>query len=268
MSHALDHDRARPDAAVLATTGLAVGYRRRRATTRVLGSGPLALAPGQVAVLLGPNGAGKSTLLRTLAGSQVPLDGQVVLGGDPLDHLSLHEIAIRRSVVLTDYPDVGMLRARDLVGLGRYPHTGWGGRLTDHDHGVVEESLAAAGAEHLADRSVDRLSDGERQRVMIARALAQEPRLLLLDEPTAFLDIGARFELMGLLRQLADDGLAVVLATHELELALAHADLVWLIDGRRQLIATTPVAAVTGGHIADVFGPKAAELAHRSLAHR
>ncbi len=252
--------------AVLATAGLAVGYRRRRATTLVLESGPLALAPGQVAVLLGPNGAGKSTLLRTLAGSQAPLDGRVVLGGEPLDRLSLHEVATRRSVVLTDSPDIGMLRARDLVGLGRYPHTGWAGRMTDHDHRVVEASLAAAGAEHLADRSIDRLSDGERQRVMIARALAQEPQLLLLDEPTAFLDIGARFELMGLLRQLADDGLSVVLATHELELALAHADLVWLVDGHRQLIATTPAAVVADGHIAAVFGLKAAELAERSLA--
>ncbi len=254
--------------AVLATDGLAVGFRRRRTATLVLETGALSLAAGQVAVLLGPNGAGKSTLLRTLAGTQAPLAGRVVLGGQPLDDLSLHEVATRRSVVLTDYPDVGMLRARDLVGLGRYPHTGWAGRMTDRDHGVVLGSLAAAGAGHLGDRSVDRLSDGERQRVMIARALAQEPRLLLLDEPTAFLDIGARFELMGLLRQLADDGLAVVLATHELELALAHADLVWLADGRRRLIATSPASVVADGHVADVFGAKAAEQAQRSLAFR
>ena len=254
-------------AATLTTTGLSVGYRRRHATTVVLECGPLTVSAGQVAVLLGPNGAGKSTLLRTLAGSQPPLDGRISLGGDRIDELSLHEIATRRAVVLTDNAEIGMLRARDLAGLGRYPHTGWAGRMDDRDHEVVDASLAAAGAEHLGDRSVDRLSDGERQRVMIARALAQEPQLLLLDEPTAFLDIGARFDLMDLLRRLADDGIAIVIATHELELALASADLVWLIDDHGQLVAITPAEAVAQGHITAVFGAKAGGLAQRAVAH-
>jgi iron complex transport system ATP-binding protein len=122
------------------------------------------------------------------------------------------------------------LPVRRIVELGRHPHSGWFGRTTDRDRRVVDWAIDASGARHLAERDFSRLSDGERQRVMIARALAQEPALLVLDEPTAFLDVPSRVELMGLLRQLTRDGtLAVVVSTHELELALRTADVIWLL---------------------------------------
>src|SRR5690606_33133218 len=162
------------------------------------------------------NGIGKSTLLRTLARMQPALSGTIALGGDPLESLSGFELARRLGVVLTDRVAPASLRIRQVIELGRYPHSGWLGGLDARDHDVVDWALDVVGASHLADRDVARVSDGERQRVMIARALAQEPVLLMLDEPTAFLDVSARVELMALLRRLTRAGtLAVLVTTHD-----------------------------------------------------
>ncbi|MCK9899948.1 ABC transporter ATP-binding protein [Parafrankia colletiae] len=248
---------------------LAVGYRRRALrpsslrgrpgrsvrSGRAVLAGLSAAAPrGQLTVLLGPNGIGKSTLLRTLAGLQPPLAGRVRLDGADLGQLSGAERARLVGVVLTDRVQIGLLTAAELVGLGRHPHTGPTGRLTDADHAIVRWALDAVHARHLAGRPVDELSDGERQRVMMARALAQEPSMILLDEPTAFLDAPSRVTVTALLRRLARErNLAVIVSTHDLELSLRVADQVWLVDRTGALHTGHPDEVVGSGAVNTSF---------------
>jgi iron complex transport system ATP-binding protein len=218
--------------AVLRTRALTVGYQGRGDAQRVVLSDlDLKLRAGELTCLLGPNGSGKSTLLRTAAGMQPALAGHAELAGDVVSSLSTLDRARRMAVVLTDQVDVGIMRATDLVALGRYPHTGWSGRLRAADRQTVRWALDACGATSLATRTVAELSDGERQRVLIARALAQQPQVLALDEPIAFIDVPRRVELTALLRDLAREcGLAILMTTHDLDLAIRTADEVWLIE--------------------------------------
>jgi iron complex transport system ATP-binding protein len=238
----------------LRTRDLAVGYRTRRVRRAVLEHVNLAVRPGELVCLLGPNGIGKSTLLRTLARMQPALWGGIELGGSDLRSITHIELARRLGVVLTERVAVEALPVRRIVELGRYPHSGWFGRITDRDRKAVDWAIDAVGVRHLADRDFSRLSDGERQRVMIGRALAQEPVLLVLDEPTAFLDVPSRVELMGLLRQLTREGpLAVVVSTHDLELALRTADVVWLVMPGGELVTGAPEDVVLTGGLAQAF---------------
>jgi iron complex transport system ATP-binding protein len=240
---------------ILETHDLAIGYSARRGALRlIVESLHLQLYAGELVCLLGPNGAGKSTLLRTLAGMQPPLRGGVrVSGADPY-RLPPRELARRLGVVLTDRAEVGALSVRALVALGRYPYTDWTGRLTRQDETVIEHSLAAVGIAAFAPRPVNELSDGERQKVMIARALAQEPQLLLLDEPTAFLDLPRRVELMGILRRLArESGRAVLLSTHDLDLALRSADQIWLFQRGGSIRVGAPEELVLDGAFQAAF---------------
>jgi len=243
-----------PFDAALRTRDLAVGYRTRRARRVVLEHVNLAVDGGELVCLLGPNGIGKSTLLRTIAKMQPALWGSVELGGTDLRCVSHAELARRLGVVLTERVAVEALTVRQIVGLGRYPHSGWFGQLTGRDRAAVAWAIDAVGARHLVDRDFSRVSDGERQRVMIARALAQEPAVLLLDEPTAFLDMPSRVELMGLLRQLTRERpLAVVVSTHDLELALRTADTIWLVMPGGDLVTGAPEDVVLSGAIAQAF---------------
>lgn len=227
-----------------------VGYGRPPRRGRVVLRGVCAeLRVGELACLIGPNGTGKSTLLRSVARFQPLLGGSVRVAGRPIAAVSARDLARQVAVVLTDRVIVGAMRVYDVVALGRFPHTGVGGRLHRHDHAVVQRSMLATGATQLADRLVAELSDGERQRVMIARALAQEPSVLLLDEPAAFLDVRGRFELTALLLRLTrEHGLAVLMSTHDLEHTLRNADTVWLVDGERVLVAG-PEDLVLAGHV-------------------
>jgi iron complex transport system ATP-binding protein len=241
-------------APALTTSDLAVGYRSRRERRAVLERVNVAVAQGELVCLLGPNGIGKSTLMRTLGRMQAPLWGSVQLGGRPIESLSASELAQRLGVVLTERVTVESLRVRQVVAFGRYPHSGWFGGLSEHDHDVVSWALDAVGAMHLADRDFGRISDGERQRVMVARALAQEPVLLMLDEPTAFLDVPSRVELMGLLRRLTRGGsLAVIVSTHDLELALRTADVLWLLLPGGEVVTGAPEDVILSGGIATAF---------------
>ena len=238
----------------MTTRELAVGYRSRRQRRAVLERVNLTADSGELVCLLGPNGIGKSTLIRTLARMQPALWGSVELGGASLESLSASDLARRLAVVLTERVGVESLRARQVVELGRYPHSGWLGSLSARDRDVVSWAMEAVGASHLLDRDFARISDGERQRVMVARALAQEPMLLVLDEPTAFLDVPSRVDLMGLLRRLTrTEALAVVVSTHDLELALRTADVVWLLMPGGEVITGAPEDVMLSGAIATAF---------------
>lgn len=237
------------------TTGYPVRRTLRPATARTVATQLSATARrGELTVLLGPNGSGKSTLLRTICGLQPALDGSITLDGTHVDAMSVDEVARAIAVVLTERVDPGLLSGRELAGLGRTPHLGLGGRMSPRDHAVVGWALDAVGAHHLAERPVSEMSDGERQRVLAARALAQEPVLLVLDEPTAFLDVPSRVALVELLRRAArEHDLAVVMSTHDLELALRVADHVWLLDRSGRLDTGTPEQLALDGRIGAVF---------------
>ena len=241
-------------APLLTAEDLAVGYMNRKTPHPVAGPLRLALWPGELVCLLGPNGAGKSTLLRTLAGLQPALSGRLDLGGRPLAAMEASERARQLSIVLTDRVDAGNLAVRELVRLGRHPHTGWLGSLSAHDEARVQAALEATGTEVFADRPVGELSDGERQKVLLARALAQDTPVVLLDEPTAHLDLPNRVALMRLLHQLArTTGKAILLSTHELDLALQAADRVWLLPADGPLRTGTPEDLVLSGAFAAAF---------------
>ncbi len=243
------------DGAILQTRGLCIGYAHRRHEGNLLAADlEVELLKGELVCLLGPNGAGKSTLLRTLSGLQKPLAGEVLLQGRNLQGLTEDERARLLGLVLTERIDAGNLSVYALVALGRYPYTGWYGRLTPADEEVVRWAIAAVGARDLAARSVGELSDGERQKVMVARALAQEPALLLLDEPTAFLDLPRRVEIARLLRCLASGSdRAVLLSTHDLDLALRCADRLWLLSPGGPLQVGAPEDLVLSGAFQQTF---------------
>jgi iron complex transport system ATP-binding protein len=231
---------------LLTTHDLSIGYPTQQRT--VAQGLTLSLAAGQLVCLLGPNGAGKSTLMRTLAGLQTPLAGTVQLAGELLTDISTLDLARRMSLVLAERVDMGTMRVGELVALGRAPHTGRFGRLTAIDQARIEQALTLTNTNRLVDRRLHQLSDGERQTVMLARALAQDTDLILLDEPTAHLDLPNRVEMMRLLRQLTrQTGKAILLSTHELDLALQAADTLWLFDVRGQLTVGAPEDLVLTG---------------------
>jgi iron complex transport system ATP-binding protein len=239
---------------LLTAADLVVGYTAKKIPRPVAGPLQLSLWPGELVCLLGPNGAGKSTLLRTLAGLQPPVGGQLTMGGTSLAALSAPERARQLSIVLTDRIDAGNLTVRELVRLGRHPHTGWLGGLSAYDEAQVQAALVSTGTEAFAPRPVGELSDGERQKVLLARALAQDTPVVLLDEPTAHLDLPNRVALMRLLHGLArQTGKAILLSTHELDLALQAADRIWLLPAEGALRTGTPEDLVLSGSFAAAF---------------
>ncbi|RDH48961.1 ABC transporter ATP-binding protein [Fischerella thermalis] len=247
---------------ILHTSNLTIGYKRSRRATRIVASDISAsLNTGELVCLLGANGVGKSTLLRTLAGIQPPIKGKVQLQGKDIYKLAPQELAKRLSLILTEKVEVGILSAYALVAMGRYPYTDWWGKLTSKDEKIVKWAIESVGATDLAKRNVSELSDGERQKIMIARALAQEPVLMLLDEPTAFLDLPRRVEIMQLLRCLArETNQAILLSTHDLDLALRLADKVWLLTEGGFLHIGAPEDLVLTGVFTEAFQSEGVEF--------
>ncbi len=240
---------------MLQTSALTIGYKNGGKTPRVVANQlNLQLSAGEFVCLVGPNGVGKSTLLRTVIGLQPKLAGEIQLSGRILATYHPRELANQVSVVLTTPISVGAMRVDELVAMGRFPFTGMFDRMTDHDWDVVHETLRVVGVENLSHRYIHTLSDGERQKVMIARALAQEPRLLVLDEPTAYLDLPGRVVVMDLLHDLAGgNDKAVLTSTHDLDLALRHADRIWLMDDSGQISQGAPEDLVLNGSFAQIF---------------
>ena len=236
--------------------GLSIGYKTRRKVRKTIAADlSLDLKAGDLVCLVGPNGCGKSTLLWTITGLLPPLSGEVYLGGRDVRALAPLERAKLVSVVLTNPVQAGQLSVYDVCGLGRYPYTGWLGSLTDIDRRQVEQALDAVGVASFADRFLDELSDGERQKVMIARALAQNSRLMILDEPTAYLDVPYRMEIMHILRSLArNEDRGILLSTHDLDLAMRTADHLWAISREGRFYCGAPEDLALDGVISEVFG--------------
>ncbi len=238
----------------LETRALTIGYRRRRGDIVLARDLNLALQRGSLVGILGANGVGKSTLLRTLACMQAPLAGHVLLAGEEAAHLLPLEVARRLCIVLTAAPQVSLLNGYALVALGRYPHSDWLGRLSKSDHAQVAWALQAVGATDLAEQRVARLSDGQRQKLMIARALTQDCPLMLLDEPTAFLDYPRRLETLRLLRRLTRQAdRAILVCTHELDLALRYCDELWLMS-KSGVTVGSPATILRDGSLHATFG--------------
>ncbi len=242
---------------IISTQDLDIGFPakgRRKSATLVASQISVAMQRGEIICLLGPNGSGKSTLIRTLAGLHAPLNGDVMLDGHQLNQYANKHIARKVSTVLTDRITIGNISVYELVAFGRSPYTGWFGSLNKKDEEIVEWAIASAGIEEFVNRDVLHLSDGERQKVMIARALAQDTPAMLLDEPTAHLDLPNRVEIIRLLRRLAHDtNKGILLSTHELDLALKAADTLWLINSEGEVITGTPEDLVLGGIFESVF---------------
>ena len=214
------------------TRSLSIGYRTRNRVFTVMEGLSLSARRGELVALIGRNGTGKSTLLRTLVGLQPPLGGSVVLDGHALGEIGLSRLPRLVSFASTEPVTLHNIRVRDVVSLGRFPYTNWIGTLTDADVKAVAIALEATGLSGLEDRSIDSISDGERQRTLIARSLAQDTGLLVMDEPTAFLDLPSRYGIVSLLRSLTrEKGKCVIYSTHDLDTAINEADRIWLMTG-------------------------------------
>lgn len=239
---------------IITASALSIGYRQGRQGKKIVQADlDFSLERGTLTCLLGPNGAGKSTLLRTLGGSQKPLGGLLTLEGQLLEHYSERELSRQIGLVLTDKTYAGGLLVKELVALGRHPHSGFFGRLDQDDYHAVDEALRQAGISHKAESYLAELSDGERQKVMIAKALAQECPIILLDEPTAFLDVVSRIEIMNLLHGLAASGKTILLSSHDIEQALLLADRLWLLSKENGLTSGTTEDLILDGELGRLF---------------
>lgn len=228
----------------ITTNRLTVGYRGHRVVEDI----SLSLPCGRLVCLLGPNGAGKSTLLRTLCGFQPPIAGTVTISGSDITTMSAAEVARLVSVVLTDRPLTPSLTAAEMVGMGRAPYTGFWGMLSDEDRRLVSEAMQTVGIAPLATRRMGRLSDGERQKVMIAKALAQHTPVIVLDEPTAFLDYPSKVAVMKTLARLAhDEGKTILMSTHDLEFAAQLGDELMKIENKH-------IRKITADEVSRIIG--------------
>jgi len=224
---------------------LSTGYGSRVVTPDINAS----LEPGELTSLLGPNGVGKSTLLRTLSTFLPPLNGEIVLQGRPLSTLSPTELSRLIGLVLTERPDVQNMTVHDMVSMGRSPYTGFWGRLRQEDEQFVCEAMQLTGITSLEHRMFNTLSDGERQKVMIAKVLAQQTPVILLDEPTAFLDFPSKVDMMRLLRRLAHDMQKIIfLSTHDVEMALQLSDRLWIMH-RGEVVIGSPAELSENGEL-------------------
>lgn len=249
---------------MLTTEQLAIGYQQV-----LIPPFDLALPGGVLTALLGVNGIGKSTLLRTLAGLQVPLAGAVRFNGRDLHELSAGERARQVAVVLTERAIAPFMDLRTLVSLGRQPWTDRFGRMGASDMQVVAAALERTGMQALADRVLERCSDGERQKAFIARALAQDTPALLLDEPTAYLDLPNRAAIVRMLHSIAHtDGRSVLFSTHDVQLALDLCDRILLLRPGREPWSGTPAEAMADGHLVEAFAGSGIRFDATSGTHR
>ena len=247
---------------------LCVGYRKGRSTDRLLEGISIDIDKGQLTAIMGRNGTGKSTLLRTLCGLQKPLSGEVIIYGEPIGSLSLPSRARKVSFVSTEPVHISHMRITDLVALGRTPHTGWFGRMSDEDRIIIADAIAATGLSEKQYAFIDEISDGERQRAMIARALSQDTDIIFLDEPTAFLDVINRYDIFHLLHKLTrEKDKTIIFSTHDLQIALSESDQILLLENKT-LIHGAPEDLLLSDELSVLFSREHLEFnrEHGSLA--
>lgn len=246
---------------VLQTTDLDAGYGKGAQRRSVLNHINISLKTGELVCFMGPNGVGKSTLLRTLTGVQPALSGNVDILGTNLTKLSAADMATNVAMVLTDKTNAGNLTGREIVALGRYPYLGWNLVFTEEDEIKIEEAIERTNIASFCDKKIVELSDGQVQKIMIARALCQDTPIMILDEPTAHLDLNNRVEIINLLRELVKTtNKAVLMATHELDLALQSSDRLWLAGYNHPIEEGFPEDMVLNGKIDQVFELKGFDL--------
>ena len=241
---------------ILKTSALSIGYD----TKTVVSDINVTLNEGDIIALVGPNGAGKSTLFKTFSTHIKPVSGKIELFGKDLALYSPKEHAKLLGIVLTERPDDMFLKVFDVVAAGRYPYTGMFGKLTENDENEIKASLELVGINHLIDRVFNTLSDGEKQKVMIAKAIAQNTPIIMLDEPTAFLDYPSKIELFSLLKKLAkEQKKAILFSSHDLELLLRYTDNLWIIAKNKPFVAGQSSELLKNGVIKDYFELKDAD---------
>ena len=226
---------------------LGIGYRGKHGVKEVASGINASLYAGELTCLIGPNGVGKSTLMRTVCAFQEKLGGNIVIDGKELEAYPDKELSKKIGVVLTHKPQIQNMNVEELVALGRSPYTGFWGKLEKEDRKIVSDAISLIGIDNLRSRMIQNLSDGERQKVMIAKAIAQQTPIICLDEPTAFLDFPSKIETMQLLKKLAkENGKTIFLSTHDLELTLQIADRIWLMQKGNITIGTPEEVAQSG----------------------
>lgn len=243
---------ARP---ILHTKELRIGYRKGRKSNSVMENINISLYPGELVCIIGANGIGKSTLLRTLAGTQHPLSGNVLINETSILKFRASQLSRLIGLVYTDRTQAGGLTVSELVALGRQPHTGFLGHLSKQDKEIVRQAMQNTGISRKSNSFIAELSDGERQKAMIAKALAQETPVIMLDEPTAFLDVASKIETMNLLHKLAhENNKAIILSSHDISQALLLADKLWVItcDGNIHQGFTEDI--ILSGVLDNMFG--------------
>ena len=232
--------REEPTTPALEGADLSIGYGEK-----IIASGlSIRIYPGDVASLLGPNGVGKSTLIKTLTGELEAVEGIVYVFGKDVESYSRKELSRLLAIVTTDSVLAGGLTVEELVGLGRQPHTGFFGRMDDDDRKATEEAMRRVGIIHKREAYVAELSDGERQKAMIAKALAQETAIIVLDEPFSYLDVAARIEILSLLKEIAAGGKAILFSSHDVSQALRMASKAILFTPSGELISGTPARLI------------------------
>ena len=235
---------------VLETKGLVVGYDG----TPLINDVNITVEPGQIVTLIGPNGAGKSTILKTIAGHLAKIGGTAYLSGKPIEEMTAHEMSLELSVMLTERLRTELLTCADVVETGRYPYTGRLGILSDEDRTKVRDAMEMVHVWDLRARDFMQLSDGQRQRIMLARAICQEPNTIMLDEPTNYLDIHYQIELLNVLRLLvATRNVGVIMSLHELPLARKVSDWIICVKGDSIVAQGTPEQIFTPKVIDELY---------------
>lgn len=238
---------------VLKTKDLNIGYKDKA----ILPPINVSLEEGSLIALIGPNGAGKSTLFKTLTAHIKPISGSIRLFGKELSEYSSKEKAMLIGLVLTERPDDMFLKVYDVVASGRCPYTNFFGKINDEDENIILESLEIVGIKYLIDRYFDTLSDGEKQKVMIAKTIAQNTPIIFMDEPTAFIDYPSKIELFSLMQKLAEERKkTIIFSSHDLELLLRYTDDIWMISKNKELISGKKDLLLERGIINEYFNLK------------
>ena len=232
---------------VLEVKNLSIGYRNKDQAKVIQHDINVSLEKGQIISLMGQNGVGKTTFIKTISGLLDQLGGEILYGGKSVEKLSKLELAQQLSVVLTEKPYSQNLSVLELIAIGRHPYSGWLGTLSSHDKEIIDWAISETHINFLANRKIYELSDGQLQKVMIARALAQETDIILLDEPAAHLDLNNKIEVMVLLREIARKGKAILISTHDMQVSTQLSDKLWLFNFNKPVVQGSPEDLILDG---------------------